>query len=79
MIENDYEEEVDEMYKGKMDYEAEEEVDEMYRGDIEEADQIDRAEFDGIEDEETSVIEKRRKKKSKCETSRNSGMYIINN
>ncbi|CAG8822765.1 16666_t:CDS:2, partial [Cetraspora pellucida] len=76
MIENDYEEEVDEMYKRKMDYEAEEEVDEMYRGDIEEADQIDRAEFDGIEDEETSVIEKRRKKKSKCETSRNSELMI---
>ncbi|CAG8617264.1 1817_t:CDS:2, partial [Cetraspora pellucida] len=42
MIENDYKEEVDEMYKGKMDYEAEEKVDEMYREDIKEADQIDR-------------------------------------
>ncbi|CAG8750603.1 12972_t:CDS:1, partial [Cetraspora pellucida] len=40
--------------------------------DIEEADQIDRVEFDEIEDKETSIIEKRRKKKSKCETSRNS-------
>lgn len=70
MIENDYEEEV---------YETEEEVDEMYRGEIEGADQIDKAGFDGIEDEETSIIEKRRKKKSKCEPSRNSGMFIINN
>ncbi|CAG8759254.1 8898_t:CDS:1, partial [Cetraspora pellucida] len=40
MIENDYEEEVDEMYKGKMDYEAKEEVDKMYRENIKEADEI---------------------------------------
>ncbi|CAG8818549.1 81_t:CDS:1, partial [Cetraspora pellucida] len=38
MIENDYEEKVDEMYKGKMDYEAKEKVNKMYREDIEEAD-----------------------------------------
>ncbi|CAG8827067.1 33_t:CDS:2, partial [Cetraspora pellucida] len=42
MIENDYEEEVDKMHKGKINYEAEEKVDEMYRGDIEKADQIDK-------------------------------------
>ncbi|CAG8701438.1 24043_t:CDS:2 [Cetraspora pellucida] len=65
MIENDYKEEVDKRYKGKMNYEAEEEIDEI-------------AEFDEIEDEETSVIEKRRKKKSKCETSRNSENVNVN-
>ncbi|CAG8714203.1 4884_t:CDS:2, partial [Cetraspora pellucida] len=65
IIENDYEEEVNEMYKENMNYEAEEEVDEIYRADIEETDQIDRAEFDRIENEEISIIEKRRKKKMK--------------
>ncbi|CAG8780157.1 17036_t:CDS:2, partial [Cetraspora pellucida] len=35
MIKNDYKEKVDEIYKGKINYEAEKEVDEMYKEDIE--------------------------------------------
>ncbi|CAG8715340.1 10680_t:CDS:2, partial [Cetraspora pellucida] len=68
MIENNYEEKVDEMYKKKMNYVAEEEVDEMYKRDIKEADQINRIKFEEIEDEETSIIEKMRKKKIQFDT-----------
>ncbi|CAG8741372.1 8804_t:CDS:2, partial [Cetraspora pellucida] len=63
------------IYKKKINYEAEEKVNKMYREDIEKTDQIDRVEFDGIENEETSIIEKE-KKKNKCKTLRNSKLMI---